>query len=99
MTVVVSSKSMSLRTLTEIADKQVRRAIATVDGVGEVVLGGGRAREIHIVGDLEKLNSYGLSMTAGRDAVVNENVEVPGGTVEQGKGELGLRTMGPAGAT
>ena len=27
---------MSLRTLTEIADKQVTRAIQTVDGVGQV---------------------------------------------------------------
>src|SRR5262245_545497 len=49
MTVVVSSDAMSLRTLTEIADKQVKRAIQTVNGVGEVYLGGGRAREIHIV--------------------------------------------------
>src|SRR5258708_759720 len=57
------------------------------------------AREIHIVVDLEKLNSYGLSMTEVRDAVVNENVEVPGGTVEQGKGELVLRTMGRVDAT
>ena len=53
---------MSLRTLTEIADKQVRRAIETVNGVGEVDLGGGRAREIHIVVDIEKLNAYGLSI-------------------------------------
>ena len=34
-----------------------------------------------IVVDIEKLNSYGLSMTELRDAVVAENVEIPGGTV------------------
>ena len=56
---------MSLRTLTELADKQIARVIQTVNGVGEVRLAGGRAREIHIVVDIEKLNSYGLSMTAG----------------------------------
>jgi len=94
MSVVVSSDSMSLRTLTEIADKQVKRAIEAVNGVGEVDLGGGRAREIHIVVDLEKLNSYGLSIDQVRDAVVNENTEIPGGTVEQGKSELLLRTLG-----
>jgi HAE1 family hydrophobic/amphiphilic exporter-1 len=85
---------MSLRTLTELADKQIARAIQTVNGVGEVSLNGGRRREIHIVVDIEKLNSYGLSMTQVRDAVVNENVEIPGGTVEQGKGQLLLRTLG-----
>jgi HAE1 family hydrophobic/amphiphilic exporter-1 len=99
MSVVLSSDSMSLRTLTEIADKQVKRAIETVSGVGEVDLGGGRAREIHIVVDIEKLNAYGLSMLDVRDAVVNENIEIPGGTVEQGKGELLLRTLGRIDAT
>ena len=94
MSVVVSSDSMSLRTLTEIADKQVKRGIESVNGVGQVNLSGGRAREIHVVIDTEKLNSYGLSVTDVRDAVVAENVEIPGGTVEQGKGELLLRTLG-----
>jgi HAE1 family hydrophobic/amphiphilic exporter-1 len=99
MSIVVSSDAMSLRTLTEIADKQVRRAIATVNGVGEVNLGGGRAREIHVVVDLEKLNAYSLSLGQVRDAVVNENIEIPGGTVEQGKAELLLRTLGRIDAT
>ena len=85
---------MSLRTLTEIADKQVSRSIQTVNGVGQVTIAGSRAREIHIVVDIEKLNSYGLSMAQVRDAVVAENVEIPGGAVEQGKGQLLLRTMG-----
>jgi HAE1 family hydrophobic/amphiphilic exporter-1 len=85
---------MSLRTLTEIADKQIARVIQTVNGVGEVSIAGGRAREIHIVVDIEKLNSYGLSITEVRDAIVAENVEIPGGTIEQGKGQLLLRTLG-----
>jgi hydrophobe/amphiphile efflux-1 (HAE1) family protein len=94
MSLLVSSDAMSLRTLTEIADKQVSRAIQTVNGVGQVTIAGSRAREIHIVVDIEKLNSYGLSLTEVRDAVVAENVEIPGGAVEQGKGQLLLRTMG-----
>ena len=94
MSLIVSSDSMSLRTLTELADKQVSRAIQTVNGVGQVTIAGSRAREIHIVVDVEKLNSYGLSIAQVRDAVVAENVEIPGGAVEQGKGQLLLRTMG-----
>src|SRR5215217_7611510 len=94
MSLIVSSDAMSLRTLTELADKQIGRVIQTVNGVGQVSLGGGRAREIHIVVDIEKLSSYGLSMTQVRDAIVAENVEIPGGTVEQGKGQLLLRTLG-----
>src|SRR5262245_2352047 len=94
MSLIVSSSSMSLKTLTELADKQIARGIQTVNGVGEVSVTGGRAREIHIVVDIEKLNSYGLSMSQVREAVVAENVEIPGGTIEQGKGQLLLRTLG-----
>jgi HAE1 family hydrophobic/amphiphilic exporter-1 len=99
MSLIVSSDSMSLRTLTELTDKQIARVIQTVNGVGEVSLAGGRAREIHVVVDIDKLNSYGLSMSQVRDAVVAENVEIPGGTVEQGKGQLLLRTLGRVDAT
>jgi HAE1 family hydrophobic/amphiphilic exporter-1 len=94
MSVVVSSETMSLRTLTEITDKQVKRAIEAVNGVGQVDLGGGRAREIHLVVDIEKLNGYGLTIEQVKNAVVAENVEVPGGAVEQGKAEILLRTLG-----
>src|SRR3954449_12658955 len=94
MSLIVSSDAMSLRTLTELSDKQIARVIQTVNGVGEVSLAGGRAREVHIVTDIEKLNSYGLSLNQVRDAVVAENVEIPGGTVEQDKGQLLLRTLG-----
>src|SRR5262249_20048315 len=87
------------RTLTELADKQISRAIQTVNGVGQVTIAGSRAREIHIVVDIEKLNSYGLSIAQVRDAVVDENVEIPGGAVEQGKGQLLLRTLGRIDAT
>jgi hydrophobic/amphiphilic exporter-1 (mainly G- bacteria), HAE1 family len=99
MSLIISSNAMGLRTLTELTDKQIARVIQTVNGVGEVSISGGRAREIHIVVDIEKLNSYGLSITQVRDAVVAENVEVPGGTVEQGKGQLLLRTLGRVDAT
>src|SRR4051794_3246890 len=53
MTLVLSGKSTSLRTLTEIADKQVKRALESVDGVGDVSMSGDRPREIHIVVDIE----------------------------------------------
>ncbi len=94
ISIMVSSDAMSLRTLTEIADKQVSRSIQTVNGVGQVTIAGSRAREIHIVVDIEKLNSYGLSLAQVREAIVAENVEIPGGAVEQGNGQLLLRTMG-----
>ena len=92
--IMISSASASLRTLTEIADKQVMRALESVDGVGAVTMSGDRAREIHVIVDVEKLNAHGLSIDQVVDAIQKENVEVPGGTLEQGKWEVGLRTLG-----
>ena len=98
-TLVASADGMSLRALTEVADKQIKRALETVDGVGEVSLAGGRAREIHVTLDIEKLGAYGISVDQVRDAIQAENVEVPGGKLEQGKSELTLRTLGRIAAT
>jgi len=99
MTIVLASKQMTIRALTEVADKQVKRALESVDGVGNVTLSGGSAREIHVVVDIEKLNARGLSIEQVRDAIQKENVEIPGGTIEQGAWEVGLRTLGRIEAT
>src|SRR5262245_37729246 len=99
MSIVLSGKNASLRTLTEIADKQVKRALESVDGVGAVTINGDRPREIHVVVDVEKLNAHGLAIDQVRDAIQKENVEIPGGTLEQGKWEVGLRTLGRIDAT
>jgi hydrophobe/amphiphile efflux-1 (HAE1) family protein len=99
MSLMISSKTASLRTLTEIADKQVMRALESVDGVGAVTMNGDRSREIHIVVDVEKLNAHGLSIDRVVEAIRQENVEIPGGTLEQGKWEVGLRTLGRVGST
>ncbi len=94
MSLVLSSKTMSVRTLTEVADIRVKRLLESVDGVGEVSMSGGEPREIHVVIDIEKLNAHGLSMDRVREAIQAENVEVPGGTMEQGEWQVGLRTLG-----
>jgi hydrophobic/amphiphilic exporter-1 (mainly G- bacteria), HAE1 family len=83
-----------LRALTEIADKRIRRALEAVNGVGEVTVAGGRSREVHVEVDLEKLSAHGLSAAQLRDAIVSDNVEIPGGRIDQGDAEVMLRTPG-----
>jgi len=93
MTLLVSG-SMSRRELTEIADKQVRRAIQTVDGVGSVQLNGGQARQIRVLLDAQKLTSHNFTVLDVRNALQRENIEAPGGRMITGPQELGLRTLG-----
>ena len=84
----------SLREITEIADKQVRRGLETVSGVGAVNLTGGRLRQIRVFADAEKLNAFGITIQQLESAIQNENVEVPGGTIRRGLVELSMRTLG-----
>ncbi len=83
-----------IRELTEIADKQIRRAIETVDGVAQIDLSGTRARQINIFLDMNKLNGYTMTAQEVEHAVRTENVEMPGGRIIRGMSELGVRTMG-----
>ena len=93
LTILVSGP-ISLRELTEIADKQVRRAIQTVDGVGSVNLNGGQARQIRVLLDAQKLTAHNFTVLDVRDALQRENIEAPGGRMILGPQELDLRTLG-----
>ena len=88
------SGTRPVRELTEIADKQVRRALETVDGVGSIEINGGRSRQINIYLDLDKLSAYNLSAQEVERAIRTENVEAPGGRIVRGASELGVRTLG-----
>lgn len=91
---IAVSGNRPVRELTEIADKQIRRAFETVDGVGSVEINGGRNRQINILLDLDKLNAYNLSAQEVERAIRTENIEAPGGRIVRGPTELGVRTLG-----
>ena len=84
----------SLREITEISDKQIKRTLQTVDGVAAIDIVGGRDREIQILLDAEKLNSHRITVNQVARALENENIEAPGGRLFQGTEELAVRTMG-----
>jgi hydrophobic/amphiphilic exporter-1 (mainly G- bacteria), HAE1 family len=92
--VLAVSGQRSVRELTEIADKQIRRALETVDGVGAVDVNGGRLRQINVYLDIDKMNAYNLSAQDVERSVRSENVEAPGGRIVRGPAEMGVRTMG-----
>ena len=57
----VKGEGQSVRDLTELADKKVRRQLETILGVGKVTLIGGRERQIHVLMDPLALRAEGLS--------------------------------------
>lgn len=88
------SGDRSLRELTEIADKVVKVQLERSKGVGEVAITGGAERTINITVNADRLAAYRLPITAVRDAIVEQNSEVPGGNITGIGREQSLRTLG-----
>ena len=93
LTIAVSGRR-DFREVTEIARKQIKERLETVNGVGAVNLVGGRTRAINVVLDADKLSAFNLSVEDVRLALIRQNLELPGGRIDQGARELVVRTLG-----
>jgi len=93
VTVAVSGRR-SLREVTEIAKKLIKEDLEGVYGVGAVVLVGGQTRAVNVTVNPEQLRARGLSAEDVRQALLRQNLELPGGRVAQGAREEVLRTLG-----
>ena len=93
MTISVAS-NRNIREMTEYADKVLRRQIESINGVGQVQIIGGRKRQVNVYLDGDKLRGYNLTVSQVSQALQGQNLEVPGGRVEQTDRVLTLRTLG-----
>src|SRR3989440_129663 len=91
---VAVSANKPLREVTDIADKDIKKRIESINGVGNVDIVGGATREIHVWVDPDKMRAYNITVPAVVAAVKAQNMEVPGGRVDEGTRELTVRTMG-----
>ena len=91
---IAVSAPRSQREVTDVADKKIKQQIESINGVGEVTIIGGRKREIQIWVDPDKLRAFNVTVAQVADAVRAQNLEVPGGRIDEGTRELTVRTMG-----
>jgi HAE1 family hydrophobic/amphiphilic exporter-1 len=83
-----------VRDITEYADKVLRRQLESLNGVGQVLVIGGRERQINIRLDADRLRAYNVTVTDVARALNSQNVEIPGGRMDQGPASVTLRTRG-----
>src|ERR671939_609645 len=81
---IAVSANKSLRDVTDIADKEIKKRIESLNGVGNVDIVGGATREIHVWVDPDKMRAYNITVPAVVAAVKAQNMEVPGGRVDEG---------------
>lgn len=91
---VVISSPREPRETTKLVDDRIKKVIETINGVGQVRFVGERTRQVQVWLDGDRLYAYNLNVDQVRAALASQNVEVPGGRVDQGRRELSLRTLG-----
>lgn len=77
--------------LTELIDKQVRYRFARVQGVAQADLFGGYNREVRVELDLERIKALGLPLNQILDGIQDANLDLPAGSIEQGRYDVTLR--------
>jgi HAE1 family hydrophobic/amphiphilic exporter-1 len=83
-----------VRDITEFADKVLRRRLESSNGVGQVVVIGGRKRQINLWLDTALLRAQRLSVNDVARALQQQNADIPGGRMDQGAESVTLRTRG-----
>ena len=79
--------------LTDMVQTLIADRVESADGVGEVVVFGGRQKQIKLYIDPDRLRAHNLSLTQVTSAVTSQNQELPGGTLVEGAKTVGLRTL------
>jgi HAE1 family hydrophobic/amphiphilic exporter-1 len=82
--------------LTEFADKQIKERLERVSGVGQVTILGGRARQIRIWLDADKMRALNVTADDVVSALRRENADMPGGNLELSgeHAEFSVKTKG-----
>jgi multidrug efflux pump len=82
ITLALTSDTINLRALSDMADTIMAPRLSEVTGVGHVSVQGGIRPAIRIQADLSRLAAYGLALEDMRTAIVGANVAGPKGSLD-----------------
>jgi HAE1 family hydrophobic/amphiphilic exporter-1 len=93
LTIAVTA-NQPIRDVTEYADKILRRRLESADGVGQVLVLGGRKRQVNVWVDADRLRAYNLTVNDVSRALQSQNADIPGGRIDEGSLSTTMRTRG-----
>jgi HAE1 family hydrophobic/amphiphilic exporter-1 len=79
--------------LRRIADQAIRQALESLDGVAAAVVSGGIEEEIQIAVDQRRATLLGLTISQVAARLSQENVDLTGGTIEDGNASYTVRVL------
>ena len=92
--VSLRSDQRSLIDLSMYADQYYKERLQTISGVSSVSIWGEKRYSVRMRMDPSLLAAYGITPMDVRNAVTQENVELPSGRIEGENTELTIRTLG-----
>ena len=78
----LTSKTISIRDMSDLADTLLGQRLAELPGVGHVGILGGLKPAVRIQADLSRLANYGIGMEDLRNAISNANTNGPKGSLD-----------------
>lgn len=84
----------AIEDLTYFADVRIRPLLQKIEGVGEVSVGAGREKQIHIRLLRERLAAYRIGVDEVIEAIRRQHLEIPGGKIDSLDKEFLIRTVG-----
>ncbi len=82
LTLALTSETISLRAMSDIADTFLAQRLSQISGVGRVTVLGGLKPAVRVQADLARLAAYGIGMEDLRSAIANANVSGPKGALD-----------------
>jgi multidrug efflux pump len=94
LSMTVQSNTRNQLQMTEYANNVLVERLQTINGVSGIQIWGEKRYAMRIWFDPKKLTSYNLTAADVQTALINENVELPGGKITGNATELVVRTFG-----
>jgi multidrug efflux pump len=82
LTLALTSETISMRAMSDLADTILAQRLAQISGVGRVAVLGGLKPAVRVQADLARLAAYGIAMEDLRNAIAGANVSGPKGSLD-----------------
>src|SRR6201993_5272983 len=82
LTFALTSKTLPLTQVEDLADTRLAQKISQLPGVGLVTISGGQRPAVRVQADVRKLAAYGLNIDDLRTTLANANVDMPKGNFD-----------------
>ena len=79
-------------------EDEIKAHIERVNGVADLMVVGGREKQMHIILDMKKVASYSLNMQNIINTLQAENVDISAGTLDMGRRSYRIRTVSKFGS-